>query len=77
MGVEIKVTILRFLYSVWNGKYHLNADCDKLKMFTINLKIIKQRVVTNKSTKEIKQNPKNSWLIQKKTRKKKEGIKKR
>ena len=46
------------------------VDCDKLKMYTINLKattkIRKQRVIANKSTKEMKWNLKN---VQKKRKK--------
>ena len=38
-------------------QYHLKADCDKLELYTVKPKaipkLIQQRVITNKSKKEV------------------------
>ena len=47
-------------------RYHLKIDYDKLKMHTINpkatAKVIKQKVIANKQTKEEKWSHKNTQL---------------
>lgn len=59
--------------------YHLDVDCDKLKMFIANpkttTKITKQRVITNKPKEEIKLNHKKCTInIKRSQKKKKMGI---
>lgn len=59
-----KHTIIRILYCIGSGIYHSKVDCDKLKVNTINPRVVKkpqqttkitrQRIMVHKCTKEIK-----------------------
>lgn len=58
-----KYTIVRFLYYMSNGIIAFEGKLEQLKVYTINpkfcyLQIIKQRVIANNPTKEVKQNHK-------------------
>ena len=75
-GEKRAYTILNmFLEYRLCGIYHLKINWDKLKMFTINLKvitkIIKQRVIADKQINEIKWNHKKYSVSPKEDRKKK------
>lgn len=51
---KYKYSIIKFSFWMWSAKILLEVYCDNLKVYTVNpnanTKIIKQRIITNKTT---------------------------
>ena len=78
---EKKMCVWRVLYYMWSNILSLWVDFHKLKMLTMypiaTTNNTKGRVVANKITKEILKFTKNTWMIEKKPKKRKKGTKDR